>query len=830
MRPEIHHSSHRPCSWLIVLLGLFLPFLGLQEAQAQRGGFPFLVQPLSIESLRDMTDSLELSRQQQAAIMPLYEAYMSQFEQLQDREIADLIDQGITMGQKVWSFGGGQITVPPRKELEDLVELALEIYVKINRIDASFFDGVKLTLKIEDQLPMLERYQRQRTLKNYIMPHFMLVGRVNEGMRFNLIEWMQRQDLTPEEMQGAQLITDEFEMQLLRLVRTLEDDLETIVEAVLDLVDSMGLRDMSMQQMMAMAGNSDLENQMKTFFNEETKKIQKTCEKMSRLNLQTAQRLREVLPGDTWAMLSMAYADDSYGSAADGVQRAHARFGRAMKLEGVGEEQAAALESARNDYRVAWVGLFPRVAGAVEDQRAYRTADQFEGDVPGEYDEKVDQASEKVERLVEGAQSSLANILTAEQLALMDGTDKTPQRGRWGRSGRSRMAEATPDPVTGRTYDFPVSAMEPVSIDQFSSWLKLEAVDQVVLESLYDEYTTSYENIANEYDSRLISGYEGVEEGGGWRERRRMSRDTRNELMPQLKSAEDAFFEDMQMVLPPDTMPDLLNQIRVSHDRSRRREKIWMSNWSLRGQTEAAIDLGEIILAIDPVTLDEETREDLLKVMIGYNATCASDIEGLETAYESVQSLEGRLWSDESSEMDDDVRALLRERWQKGRSKMTEIAARMGELNRSVYEGILARMPGEQIMPIRDLYEQKAFPDVFEDSSTANEQIDSVMSMGSLTNQQRMDIGDLTLEYRGDYRTLTDRMLGQVRARQQREQSWPPDADAMKSYMKLETLRFQREQLNDRIRIMMEMVLTDQQIAEVPGLGRPVGANQEVDS
>jgi hypothetical protein len=104
------------------------------------------------------------------------------------------------------------------------------------------------------------------------------------------------------------------------------------------------------------------------------------------------------------------------------------------------------------------------------------------------------------------------------------------------------------------------------------------------------------------------------------------------------------------------------------------------------------------------------------------------------------------------------------------------------------------------------------------------------MSMGSLTNQQRMDIGDLTLEYRGDYRTLTDRMLGQVRARQKREQSWPPDADAMKSYMKLETLRFQREQLNDRIRIMMEMVLTDRQIAEVPGLGRPAGANQEVDS
>ena len=51
----------------------------------------------------------------------------------------------------------------------------------------------------------------------------------------------------------------------------------------------------------------------------------------------------------------------------------------------------------------------------------------------------------------------------------------------------------------------------------------------------------------------------------------------------------------------------------------------------------------------------------------------------------------------------------------------------------------------------------------------------------------------------------------------------------MKSYMKIESLRFQREQLNERIRIMMEMLLTDQQIAEVPGLGDP-SADEDVDS
>ena len=120
------------------------------QAHAQRGGS--CCWPMSVEDLRSMSEDLELSRQQQAAIMPLYDRYMNEFEQLQDKQIAEVVDSGITMSQKVWTFGGGQISIPPRKDLEDLVENTLDIYAQINRIDSGFFDGVKMTLKIEDQL------------------------------------------------------------------------------------------------------------------------------------------------------------------------------------------------------------------------------------------------------------------------------------------------------------------------------------------------------------------------------------------------------------------------------------------------------------------------------------------------------------------------------------------------------------------------------------------------------------------------------------------------------------------------------------------------------
>ena len=101
---------------------------------------------------------------------------------------------------------------------------------------------------------------------------------------------------------------------------------------------------------------------------------------------------RDVLPEERWVAMTMEYADEAYGTRGrSSLLRGEGRFGRAMKLEGVSDGQLAAIEQARADYRAAWVGLFPRVVNSIEDQRAYRTADQFEGDEPGPHDEQVEQ-------------------------------------------------------------------------------------------------------------------------------------------------------------------------------------------------------------------------------------------------------------------------------------------------------------------------------------------------------------------------------------------------------------------------------------------------------
>ena len=819
MKKRFHPASRTVLLLVVAVIGWVMPGL-VSPAQAQR--FPFLIQPISIENLRELALELELSREQQAQMMQLYNRYQLEYEQLQERDVSDLVDDGLAMGQSMGSWWGGEVNIPPRKDVEGIVKTALEIYDRFNRIDQEYFDSIN-TLVIEQQLPALERARRHRKLYNYRMPHFLMASRMNEGIRFNLIDWVDRTELSPDELLAVRTVTDSFENRMLYLVVQFQSDLEQALVDVLDLIDELGLRDMDMQQMMSLMGQG-LEDRLKTFFNEKSEAIQKTVEKMSRLNLQTATQLREIIGDDRWSEMTLDYADDSY--SAGSAKRADRRFERAMKLETVTEDQVALLKAARQDYRVRWLGVFSQMADAMEDVRAYRTADQWEDEESHPKAERAIKMEERVDDVVQSGETSLAGILTDEQMKLMDGDKQdSGRRSRWSRS-RSRGSGEGSQSSGGRTYSLPMAAMQPASVDQFSAWLGLEDVDANLLESLYDQYTASYEALSAEYDRRLTEGYSGIESGRNWRERRKVRRELQGELLPRLKEAEDAFFADMALVLPADTRPDLLDQIRISHDRARRRQKIWNGNWSLRGSTEGTIDIGEIVMAIDPASFDDEGREFMIDVLVEYNAVSMEDIDDLEKQYDRVRGLEEQLWGNGRDDLDEDLRSRLYSRWETGRSTMSGIAAKMSETNRSTYEAIIRTLPQDRVMVLQDMYERKAYPDVFKDSSVADEQIESTLALEDLTADQRERISDLALDYRSEYRDLTMAILDDAKNRQNVQRSWPPSSESMKRSMKMEQVRYRRRQLNDQTRIMLELILTDQQIALVPGLGQPIPDEQ----
>ena len=115
LRLKMKHG--RLLAVLVMAMIWCLPGL-VSRAQAQR--YPFFVQPISVESLRELARELELSREQQAALLPVYSRYQGEFEQLQENDVSDLFEQGMTMGRSMWSWQGGNFSIPPRKDLDDV--------------------------------------------------------------------------------------------------------------------------------------------------------------------------------------------------------------------------------------------------------------------------------------------------------------------------------------------------------------------------------------------------------------------------------------------------------------------------------------------------------------------------------------------------------------------------------------------------------------------------------------------------------------------------------------------------------------------------------------
>ena len=139
--PSNSKKSSRIQVSLLAIASAFAFLVPGLVSQAQAQDFPFFIQPMSVDSLRELAEDLELSREQQAALMPLYERYHNEYEQLQETEVAELLDRGIAMSQTI-NFWNGEFVIPPRKDIEEIIEQGIDIYDGFNRIDTTFFDGV----------------------------------------------------------------------------------------------------------------------------------------------------------------------------------------------------------------------------------------------------------------------------------------------------------------------------------------------------------------------------------------------------------------------------------------------------------------------------------------------------------------------------------------------------------------------------------------------------------------------------------------------------------------------------------------------------------------
>ena len=108
----------------------------------------------------------------------------------------------------------------------------------------------------------------------------------------------------------------------------------------------------------------------------------------------------------------------------------------------------------------------------------------------------------------------------------------------------------------------------------------------------------------------------------------------------------------------------------------------------------------------------------------------------------------------------------------------------------------------------------------------ASQMIAVALTLPSLTPEQMSQLKQYSEQYRFDYWNLCEDMIRLYESNaeaQTQSNAWMNQQDMQREIEK-ETLRFQRKELYDRAQLMLRMILSDDQIKDIPGL-RPSADN-----
>jgi hypothetical protein len=143
-------------------------------------------------------------------------------------------------------------------------------------------------------------------------------------------------------------------------------------------------------------------------------------------------------------------------------------------------------------------------------------------------------------------------------------------------------------------------------------------------------------------------------------------------------------------------------------------------------------------------------------------------------------------------------------------------------------EGLLQDVPQTDFWKVRMEFVQKAYPDVFKKGTDVTQMLAAATVIPNLDSKQTSAIETLMSNYQYDYWNLCEAMIEnhQSNATAPSSEGYVGKEDVYRQ-LEMETLRFQRRELNDRMQMRLRMVLNDEQIKDVPGLRPSVATGKE---
>jgi len=769
-------------------------------APAQGQDYPFFVQPMTVRDVRNLADELELSREQSVALLGQYEAYNIAFEELQERDVKDFLDRGMDMAMQMRPWGG-ELSIPSREEISDLVGDGLRTLRGFGRIDRDFFDAIAPLLG-DSQLARLELERDRRALSRMDMLHRNMVGEINNGAQGDLFGILRRVTIQPD----LQLLVDEelarHARNILAALRQFEKSLLEAIEKVLDEIDRLGLRGMEMMEMMQIFAEEERINELKALFNDLSRPLQEASSSAASENLRAYRSLIGILPDDAVLDLRNRYIKGGFRELNRVLDRRRKLVRLLEMYEGSSEE--IEIQDAIDALDAAYGTVEIPYMKAKNATRVYRTFGQLEGDEPLE---SLDQLTAIEDRTM--AIHDRSNALV-ERLgdSLKESTEEKSASGGGKSDGATAKASKA---IKGSNALEPISAE---SVQHYAQWIGLDEQVMATLELLHQDYEDRVSQIVEGTVDRMADQ---MSETEGWREYTALRRRLTRESVAEIAQQDARFFDDLALVMTDDKAAQTVASIRQAAVRSRNLSQFMQDDWQLEGRSEGGIEVGTLVYGIEIEGVPQEVRESMEEMLRGYGATMEPMLEELVERSKSVRELESRLWNDEA-DYSREVRMAMRRTWQERREKVGEAAGELAAHNRDTVDALTSAMPDEFKWRLRDAYERRAYPAAFEGEEALEDLIGQIREL-ELTPEQRTGVESSIDAFRMSRRDLTRDMIELSRSGDT-ETSFPPTRESMESSIAQAQLEYKQSQLAERTKVQLELLLEPTQVASVPAFAQ----------
>ena len=359
--------------------------------------------------------------------------------------------------------------------------------------------------------------------------------------------------------------------------------------------------------------------------------------------------------------------------------------------------------------------------------------------------------------------------------------------------------------------------------------LGLDENGEVIIGAVYDEYREKY-TLAREtvsIESKKISDDVSLTHA----ERLRKNREISQGAAASVAVLDTAFFDDLATIT--DLQRDDLNLKMLENHRDRQRTSVPDDPFGWRGGEGDTIDLVGLYVMSDVSDdlhegISTTSIQEIRTAMQQYHDQITSVHKSFVDAQYEMNHMEDAMYLISESQTSGRVAESVQGKWMDTFTNLRDAKRALMLANQEVMDTLLKVVPESDFWKVRMEYVKKAYPDVFKKSLDITTMLKAAVSIPNLDPALKGQLETLATSYRSDYWNICEAMIDNHKSNASAVSgNQMMSKEDMHRQLRLETLRFDRKELNDRMRMRLRMVLSEDQIKHVPGLRPTVTASAE---